>query len=116
MRLIFPRRGGENPRHDLFLPYSEKNAFFASKTLYFRWGRGVKKGGVDTLNKFIIASRIALISVALYGIFQICELLKPQMKDKTSYFFMFIALMVFSFASIIDWNIKASANKTNRKD
>ena len=34
------------------------------------------------VNKFMVVSRIALIAVSVYGIYSICELLKPQMDDQ----------------------------------
>ena len=60
----------------------------------------------ERMEKFTIISRVVLIGVALYGIFQICEHLKPQMETTTHYIITFIVLFVLSFWSIIDWNLK----------
>lgn len=56
------------------------------------------------MEKFTIASRIVLVAVGTYGIFQICEYFKAQMENKMQYFILFIVLLVISFWSLIDWD------------
>ncbi|MBQ4397603.1 MAG: hypothetical protein II828_08780 [Clostridia bacterium] len=64
--------------------------------------------------KFTIASRVVLIAVSLYGIFQICELIKPHLDNQVQYYFCFIALFVFAFWSIIDWGVKEITGSKGR--
>lgn len=63
------------------------------------------------MNKIRIASRMVLISTDVFGIFSICELLKPVLENRTAYLIVFVILVVMSFGSIIDWNTQASKKK-----
>ena len=57
---------------------------------------------------FTIASRITLIGAALYGIYSLCEDLRPQFESNYQYIGTFIFLAVMALWSIIDWNTKAT--------
>ena len=73
-------------------------------------GRGeghIRNERKKNMEKFTVFSRVVLIAVALYGIFQMCEKLKPQMENSTQYIIMFIALFIVAFWSIIDWGVKS---------
>lgn len=58
------------------------------------------------MGKFLIFSRILLIAAAIYGVYNLCEKLRPQMDNKDQYIITFIVLLVLVFWSIIDWGVK----------
>lgn len=52
---------------------------------------------------YLIASRVVLIGVSLFGIFQISELVKPHLENSVQYYGVFIILAVVTFSSIINF-------------
>lgn len=56
-------------------------------------------------------SRLMLIGVALYGIFSICDDLRPQMESNGQYYGTFIFLAVFSFWNVTDWDLSFPGKK-----
>lgn len=58
------------------------------------------------MDKFLVFSRVLLIAAAIYGVYNVCEKLRPQMENNTQYVITFIVLLVLVFWSIIDWGVK----------
>lgn len=58
-----------------------------------------------------IASRVVLICTDVFGIFSICELLKPMLSNHTVYLVIFVVLVVMSLGSIIDWDTSTAGRK-----
>lgn len=63
------------------------------------------------MNYILIASRITLIGVSIFGVYSLCELLKPQFENTGQYILTFIVILIFVFTSIIDWGVKTIAKK-----
>lgn len=63
------------------------------------------------MNYILIASRITLIGVSIFGTYSLCELLKPQFENTVQYILTFTVILLFAFASIIDWGVKSMAKK-----
>ena len=66
------------------------------------------------MDKFLVFSRVLLIAAAIYGVYNVCEQLRPQMENNTQYIATFIVLLVLVFWSIIDWGVKKfNAGRSN---
>lgn len=52
---------------------------------------------------YLIASRVILIGVSVYGIFQICDLIKPHLETGVQYYGAFIILTVVALSSIVNF-------------
>lgn len=63
------------------------------------------------MNYILIASRIALIGVSIFGVYSLCELFKSQFENTGQYILTFIVILIFVFTSIIDWGVKTIAKK-----
>ena len=58
------------------------------------------------MDNFLIFTRVLLMAAAIYGVYNVCELLRPQMENNTQFVGTFIVLLVLVFWSIIDWGVK----------